>query len=114
QFFQARCSAVACWLTGDARDASEYVHHTARYRPSVEAAGTDRGDMAMIGAAAASDQLQIGQRWQQFRVIVGELGDIADIDPRRCSELGAALDRGARNPPIRPTHCAPLFSSRAK
>jgi len=32
----------------------------ARQRRSAEAAGTDRGDMAMIGAAAASDQLQIG------------------------------------------------------
>ena len=36
----------------------------ARYRPSAEATGTNRCDMAMIGAAAASDQLQIGQPWQ--------------------------------------------------
>ena len=77
-------------------DASEYLHHTARYRPSVEAAGTDRGDMAMIEAAAASDQLQIGQRWQQFRVIVGELSDIADIDLRGRIELGVTLGRGTR------------------
>ena len=47
--------------------------------------------MAMIGAAAASDQLQIGQRWQQFRVIVGELGDIADIDRRGCIEIQVPL-----------------------
>ena len=26
--------------------------------------------MAMVSTAAASDQLQIGQRWQQFRVFV--------------------------------------------
>jgi hypothetical protein len=62
--------------------------------PSPVAAGADRSDMAMIGAAASSDQLQIGQRRQQFRVIVGELGDIADIDLRGCIELGVTLGRG--------------------
>jgi len=38
--------------------------------------------MAMVSTVAASDQLQIGKRWQQFRVIVGELSDIANIDLR--------------------------------
>jgi hypothetical protein len=50
--------------------------------------------MAMIGAAAASDQLQIGQRWQEFRVVLGELGYIADIDLRGGIELGVTLGRG--------------------
>ena len=50
--------------------------------------------MAMIGAAAAADQLQIGQRWQEFRVVLGELGYIADIDLRGCIELGVTLGRG--------------------
>jgi hypothetical protein len=50
--------------------------------------------MAMIGAAAASDQLQIGQRWQEFRVLLGELGYIADIDLRGGIELGVTLGRG--------------------
>ena len=35
-----------------------------------EAAGTDRVDMAMIGPAAAPNQMQIGQQWQELRVII--------------------------------------------
>jgi hypothetical protein len=35
-----------------------------------EATGTNRGDMTMIGAAAAADQVQVGQQWQELRVIV--------------------------------------------
>src|SRR5689334_3280986 len=66
----------------------------ARQRRSTEAAGTDRGNMAMIGAAAASDQLQIGQRRQEFRVVLGELGHVADIDLRGGIELGVTLGRG--------------------
>ena len=60
---------------------------------SAEAAGTDRGDMAVIGAAAASDQLQVGQRRQELRVFVREPGNIADIDLRGCIELGVTLGR---------------------
>ena len=48
----------------------------------------------MIGTAAASDQLQIGKRRQQFRVLVGECGDIADIDLWGCIEFGVTLGRG--------------------
>jgi hypothetical protein len=67
--------------------------------------------MAMIGAAAASDQLQIGQRWQEFRVLLGELGYIADIDLRGGIELGVTLAEAlARKPPMRPTQGAPPFT----
>src|SRR4029079_17749752 len=66
---------------------------SARQRQSAKAPGTDRGDMAMIGAAAASDQLQIGQRSQEFRVLLGELGYIADIDLRGGIELAVTLGR---------------------
>ncbi len=48
----------------------------------------------MVSTAAASDQLQIGKRRQQFRVLVGERGDIADIDLGRCIEFGVTLGRG--------------------
>lgn len=48
----------------------------------------------MIGAAAASDHLQVGQQRQQFGVIVGELVDIANIDLRGCIKLGVTLCRG--------------------
>jgi hypothetical protein len=50
--------------------------------------------MAMVGTAAASDQLQIGKRRQQSRVLVGECGDIANIDLRGCIEFGVTLGRG--------------------
>ena len=48
----------------------------------------------MVCTAAASDQLQIGKRRQQFRVLVGECGDIADIDLWGCIEFGVTLGRG--------------------
>jgi hypothetical protein len=48
----------------------------------------------MIGAAAASDQLQIGQRRQEFRVVLGELGHVADIDLWGGIELSVTLGRG--------------------
>ena len=45
----------------------------------------------MVSTAAAADQLQIWKRRQQFRVLVGELGDIANIDVRGGIKLGVAF-----------------------
>jgi hypothetical protein len=42
-----------------------------------EAPSTDRGDMAMVGTAAASNQVQVGQKRQELRVTICEPDYIA-------------------------------------
>src|SRR5262249_19033373 len=58
-----------------------------------ETPSTDRGDMAMVGTAAASNHLQVGQKRQELRVLICEPDHIAYINVRGRIQLGVTLTR---------------------
>ena len=56
-----------------------------------EAPSTDRGDMTMVGTAAASNQVQVGQKRQELRVTICEPDYIAYFKSGDASKGQSAL-----------------------
>ena len=54
----------------------------------------DRGDVLVVGAAAAADDAQVGQRPLQLAVVAGQPGHVAAVELGGLVELGVAHRRG--------------------